>query len=314
MDKYIRGRFMAQGESITISPLGVRRSFKGLKTRGKQLDGVKRSTIKEWSKASVRRLRDELFGYHLKGEEYLLGFTGTLPGNVPYEFWKGYGDEFRKLISRFRHSFSYRFPKSYLVYRVELQRRGAPHIHAIVHFHKDDLLSDIGFKPSAVTPSAVGMAAFDIKRLWLDSVDLDSMPDRRAIDDWRFKQYGAKTEAVNRDGMMRYLCDHSSKRKLVQLGWKGRQWGVFQRENRVRYAEMTLPSEVMASPRLVAQFIRMVRRLQRYRQLCDCPFGSRLVGGLRETGVIFLGEGAVAGLKRWVSAALATTPSAHPQS
>ena len=314
MDKYIRGRFMAQGESITISPLGVRRSFKGLKTRGKQLDGVKRSTIKGWSKASVRRLREELFKYHLKGEEYLLGFTGTLPGNVPDDFWKGYGDEFRKLIKRFRRTFSYRFPKSYLVYRVELQQRGAPHIHAIVHFHKDDLLSDMGLKPSAVTPSAVGMAAFDIRRLWLDSVDLDSMPDRRAIDDWRFRKYGAKTEAVNRDGMMRYLSDHASKSKQAQLGWKGRQWGVFGSANRVPYERLKLPSEVMTSPRLVAQFMRYVRRLQRYRQPGDCQFGSRLVGGHRNVGVTFLSPGALDGLKRWVSSVLPASPSAPSQS
>ena len=313
MDKYIRGRFMAQGESIEISHLGLRRCFKGLRTRGKHLDGMKRSTIKGWSAASVRRLREELFKYHLGSDEYLLGFTGTLPGNVPDEFWKGYADDFRKLIERFRISFMRRFPKSYLVYRVELQQRGAPHIHAIVHFHKDDLLSDMGLKPSAVTPSAVGMAAFDIKRLWLDSVDLDSMPDRRAIDDWRFRKYGAKTEAVNRDGMMRYLSDHASKRKQAQLGWKGRQWGVFGKANRVPYEVLKVPSEVLGSP-LEVQMMRYVRRLQRYRQPCDCQFGSRLVGGRRQVGVIFLSNGGVNGLKRWLSSVLPASPSAPSQS
>ena len=96
---------------------------------------AKRGKIKGWSYASRRRLRQLLISADLAGPSYLFGATLTCPWAE--DDWTTVGDEWRLAMQAFNMAFTRTFGEGSMVYRTELQQRGAPHLHAVVYLPKE---------------------------------------------------------------------------------------------------------------------------------------------------------------------------------
>lgn len=175
-----------------------------------------RSKILTFSKSSRRRMRDFLLRYYVPGM-VRCGVTLTLPWqNQNFDsslknFEVDYLAEFSKVVHRFRVYWLRRFPACGCVYRVELQKRKVPHLH-LISYHSS---SDIPYLKD------------DYLRLWLFSV--------RHLYGGKlsyFSLYGVYLDTqLSSVRALQYLSDHSSKSKQAQLGYKGKQWGVWGHDN-----------------------------------------------------------------------------------
>jgi len=130
----------------------------------------------------------------------VLDFTFTIPGTVTPGQWREIWKRFRmKLLRR----------GLAMIWRVELQKRKMPHVHAAV------------FAPAGLAGEAWG---------WVQADWLESLPKENA------SLPGAMTHAVHVKGpysdveqsprWLAYLTGHASKKKKDQLGWEGKQWGI----------------------------------------------------------------------------------------
>lgn len=180
-----------------------------------------RGKITGFSVASVRRLRHFLF--HWSGPGDPLSCTCTLRAVRDAEQWRSAVDAFGKRICRAGGCY---------VWRVELQRRGTPHLHLV----------------------AWGCQADTLRSAWLGVWGLERDPDhiRHAVHVDRI--------AGDPSRWFAYLCAHTSKHKAGQLGWSGRQWGVVGRErmtSRTDVRHEVLPS--FGSARLLDVYNRWLR-------------------------------------------------------
>lgn len=226
--------------------------------------GGKRGTIREWSRQSRTRLRRFLATSDGEKGWYPFGVTMTIPGDILSE------SDYRKAWNVFRHL----MPTMPLIWRVELQKRLQPHIHA-VGWHK----------PSEGQLAALEMAWWDTLRRIPDAVHGD-----------RFHVPGALRHAVRIDevnqhdpfGWWRYLASHTGKAKQAQLGWRGRNWGVLN-------PELLTSTAGIQYGLTMSQFYRMrrmMRRLLGWRGANRCGRGAR--------SVWYLSPGQVAMLVEWV--------------
>lgn len=277
--------------TVKAYPLGIHieSPLKGVSIPNKGGGGAEhlRGEIVGFSVASRARMREAMLTLYMD-DAYLIGITFTVP-------WKGTNfaplmDEFRECWHRFTVSFRRRYPNSALIYRVELQERGAPHIHALLWLSKEDAS---GARGAPVVPHAPDVFLFlvgcHLKNDWLNSVVDLHRGSYRA-----FERFGVKIEPIKDAGaMFRYLADHASKHKQAQLGYKGKQWGIVGRSNLSKRNPVCLPP--FESPRHEAIFNRLLRKVMRYR-LTACrhhwkrtpPFGSVLKGSRRVIGDFYL--------------------------
>lgn len=249
-------------------------------------DNHKRGEITGFSAASRRRMRQAMLTKYIPGAD-LVGITCTVP-------WQGTDfeplmDEFRECVHRFRTAFVRRFPKSAAIYRVELQERGAPHLHALVWMAAEDLAALLPCACRGAAEAAGALAADKLSELW-----------RRAVVDLHhgslraFEEHGTKVESIKSAGaMFRYLADHASKHKQAQLGYKGKQWGIIGRGNLEDRKGLELPP--FDSNRHWFIFNRLLRKVMRYRLQASRhhwkrlpPFGSVLKGSRRTVGDFYL--------------------------
>lgn len=265
--------WIVQGSRMSMNKNGLAMSCKGLQVRGKHLDGVKRGVIRGWSRSSVRRLRETLFFKDVPNSN-VYGVTLTLPWKDGAFDVATMGEEFRQILERFRTNFLVSFAHSSMVYRIELQTRKAPHIHAVVFVSPDDVKSNC-----------------TLKEWLLINWCLKAVKDLHGGSALDFCKHGIdvkQMDATNRNYLFRYLVDHASKRKQAQLGWKGRQWGVVGSKNL-----QSLPNEFIEdlSPRAEVLFWRMVRRLNAYHPKAKCIFGQKVKLSTRRFGVSFFNGG-----------------------
>ena len=246
-----------------------------------------RGEIGSFSTAARRRMRETMLTRYIEHAD-LIGCTFTVP-------WKGTNfeplmDEFRECWHRFGVIFRRAFPNSAMIYRVELQERGAPHVHALAWITREDAVA-VGGAPvvSPTAPAVLSLASFKLKDGWLHSVTDLHHGSYRAFD-----RYGVKVEPIADAGaMFRYLADHASKHKQAQLGYKGKQWGVLNSKNLQKRKPLELPP--FRSPRHEAIFNRLLRKVMRYRLQASRhnwkrlpPFGSVLKGSRRSVGDFYL--------------------------
>lgn len=210
-------------DRVTIYENGIKFSFTNKNfylckyaKDNKNICNTTRSKILTFSKSSRRRMRDFMLRYSVP-DMVRCGVTLTLPWKTQNidsslkNFEVDYLFEFEKVVHRFRVYWLRCFPDCGCVYRVELQKRKVPHLHLISYHRSFDIphLRD------------------DYFRLWLLSV--------RHL-------YGGKLSSFSRYGVyldtqlssvraLQYLSDHSSKSKQAQLGYKGKQWGIWGRDN-----------------------------------------------------------------------------------
>jgi len=250
-------------KAIELREFGIKATFEK-KGRGKHLDGVKRGKIRGWSANSARRLRDTLNEKWVPDSQ-VVGLTLTLPWKNEFD---GLADEFRKSVHRFSIAFRRAYPNSAAVYRIELQTRGMPHLHAICFFGSGDrFLSD------------------ELLVMWWKQ----GFRDLRDGSMMGYLRRGVKCDSLNLNAkrLVMYLCDHTSKRKQAQLGWVGRQWGVIASSNLSNRPFGNLPP--FSSERSEGYFWRLVHFFTRYRVKGkgNCPFGYHYTRPKRRFGVTF---------------------------
>lgn len=260
-----------------------------------------RGKISGFSSGSARRLREALFSKYVPGS-ISFGATFTVP-------WKCSSEEERKSVvlrfestfNRWRKRFNYDFPRSSIIYRVELQRRGAPHLHAVCYISGEDVKTSIEYRD--IRQAQVALSQCQLRDEWLFSFD-----NATTESEWRrANSHSVKFDSLdtqNKGSLFRYLADHTSKSKQAQLGWKGRQWGILGRNNLVSENLFDLPPFPDSHSQGV--FWRMIKKLTRYRISDELrtkkwkrrpPFGSVYKGGNRKRGVIFVKGGGDAVLK-----------------
>lgn len=252
-----------------------------------------RGKITNFSTHARQRLRRLLVESSLPNSERL-GFTLTLP-------WRGIVwdekamSEFRDCFNRFGLKFRRTFPNSAAIFRVELQQRKAPHIHAVWFLHNDDIKArDLRVDVPHGTPTATVRALLcccannEISRLWCSCVPI------RATDNVRgFFEHGTQVDDIASDGaMFRYLADHTSKSKQAQLGYQGKQWGVLGRKNLVIVEPDTFDfnrSESGCKSKSV--LVRNLQKICRYRvSKPGAPFGSCYRKSARTVGTFYASE------------------------
>lgn len=236
-------------------------SSEGRKPRGK---------VSSFSPAARRRLREALLVYDLAVDSYRFGLTLTLP-------WKcdSWGDpeldSFRECFNRFGIAFRRARPRWAAIFRVELQQRGAPHIHAIVYAPVEEF--------RGIYTNVLYSRLHDFFwGLWWDALKHDLKGG--SLDG--FYRYGIRADYIRTEAAIyRYLADHATKSKQAQLGYRGKQWGILNRKALVRRPPLgfaALEGDVLF------RFNRALRKICRYRVKADCVFGSRLSKALPVRG------------------------------
>lgn len=227
---------------------------------------ARRAAITRFSKASASRLRRLLAQTRGPHEWACFGLTLTVPGPIITDIeWRRL---WRAYLARARRLEGVAF-----IWRIEKQERGQPHIHCVCW-------------------EACCIKAFRLKELWLENLALLGPYEGPA----NFKSEivvtcgqergefrpgwakvtsreiwpGAFEHAVKIDSLAekddmcwwRYLAAHASKSKQAQLGWHGRQWGVFNKH----LLALAEPS-VIELPRVTMnKVIRYLKRLTRSRR------------------------------------------------
>lgn len=180
-------------------------------TKSKGNVGGKRGNVTKWSPASRARLRDFLLRVGLPEGWQDYAVTLTVPGPIlSAADWRRI---FKRWCDRVQRS------GCAMVWRVELQQRKQPHIHAILWGPVEKVLRRLGTEawPECIEllgpcehVTAKGKTVKASTRMWLPGAMLHAVTTS--------KNDGSSN-------WWRYLCDHTSKAKSAQMGWEGRQWG-----------------------------------------------------------------------------------------
>lgn len=230
--------------ALRVYPHGLTLKAHRVSISGTASVGGKRGAIVSFSVASSRRLREWFVTRDIAGS-YKFGLTLTLPFSD--ECWKGERlaaslKWFKSHWKRFRTEIERKFPDVGVVFRIELQKRQAPHIHAVVYF-----------------PSGCNRPPLEV--LWMRQVFKHPL-DNFNVDG--FIHHGVRVDALIQGssvGYFRYLTDHASKHKREQMGYNGRQWGVLNQGLFTRSPSALLEFE---SERHEVEFVRAWQRFNRY--------------------------------------------------
>lgn len=244
--------------------------------------GGKRGKVAGWSAASRRRMRRALLTWGAPEGQNLYGVTLTIPGPVlkleeSRAIWAWFGLHAAKAGWG-------------ILWRLEIQQRGALHWHGVV------------LPPADLDPVLVGLK---LTRLWRGA--LDSIGPRRFDPPWSGQDGSWRQALVSVPGLsampgadvhscqvtaeadggkgawLRYLQDHATKAKQEQIGsGVGRHWGIIGRARFVRL--VPLETDVLTDE----QWFRFLRALQRLATPSlkreGVPFGRRLGGRNRRGG------------------------------
>jgi hypothetical protein len=114
--------------------------------------------------------------------------------------------EWRSIIKRFRTTLRRKAPQWAGLWRVELQRRQTPHLHCVIW-----------------SPASRIEVYGALRRWWLEAVG--EAEDRHS---WRYAvRVKECPPGKDRRGWAAYTALHGGKSKAEQLGWQGKQWGVW---------------------------------------------------------------------------------------
>jgi hypothetical protein len=176
---------------LRVYPSGIEISRFSMPLNGPPEGGV-RGDICGFSHKAARRLRKTFIGSFVPGW-VLWSITLTTRRNCTPA-------EFRAITGRFRHRL---LTCGWVgIWRIELQRRGAPHLHVAFWL-----------------PPGAGLC--DVRREWLGASGEsgDEASQRQAV-------VGREIPA-DESGWAVYMALHDGKHKAEQLGWKGKQWGLW---------------------------------------------------------------------------------------
>lgn len=197
----------------------------------------KRGDIEGFSDNSRARLRVILSTAKWKGDKCRrFGFTLTLPWAATPAEWRRVWHDFVKRLRKYDLG---------AIWRIELttgkaERSGGLrrcHVHVMVWLPLSCSLrrSDASlFGKDKALDVWLNLRAFGQEWVcsWRGSAPaLTEKQMEYATSIGEGKGFGISYKPLDnsKDGAIHYLCDHASKHKQEQLGWKGRQWGVINR-------------------------------------------------------------------------------------
>jgi hypothetical protein len=201
----------------------------GVQMRGK-LDPLRegpelppRGSICGFSDAASRRLKRAFMELEVP-DAVLWSVTLTTHASLSPEAW-------RTVMKRFRCGVRDRGWAG--IWRVELQRRGTPHLHVAFWL-------------------PVGVSWNAVRLLWLRCT--------REIDDEEARAHAVKAQEIAQGdgGWAVYMGLHSGKHKDAQLGWIGKQWGIW---NVSAFAKRE-PVRATLNGYQHRSYLRVVRRLE----------------------------------------------------
>lgn len=176
---------------VTFSGGGVYHKVGGLTGR-KVLPVEKRGEIEGLSIKSRTRLKAFLLAWTVDGaEEWAV--TLTIHHPCSFESFRSWFHTFVMRVNRLRVG---------LVWRIELQRRGVPHLHCVVWVFDSRMIRKLEW-------------------VWLEVCEM--------VGDEDAELNACKSRPLEDGGWYGYLILHNTKAKQDQLGWRGRQWGVVNR-------------------------------------------------------------------------------------
>lgn len=245
----------------------------------------KRGEITAFTRQARARMRKALLGLAVP-DSVRLGLTLTVPWSNEWirDNPERCNDEFRECFNRFGVAFRRALSDCGAIFRVELQKRKAPHIHAVCYVAKSRLASTTPAPAAEVVEAAARLLLAKCVEIWC----CHAVKDRHGGSLLGFAAHGVKVEPLNMGAMLKYICDHATKAKQAQLGYKGKQWGFIKRAN---FAPV--PATVCQFPdtpegnKAKAVFKRGVRRLTAYHKAAPCVFGYRTLHNRRKAGVYY---------------------------
>lgn len=208
--------------TIKIYPQGIDKRKRGGKVCSSALSkGSTRGKITRFSSHSALRLRRALLSSSVDNSVNL-GITLTLPWVFDSSLPDSLLSDYRLAFDRFSKLFRRRFPNSAAIFRHELQRRGCPHCHLVVWLSRLDF-NYVSFGRSSTSSSFAAL----IWSFWFRSLEGFNYSMKSLSG---FVHHGVKIDLLSDSlSAYRYICDHSSKKKLCQLGYQGKQWGFLNR-------------------------------------------------------------------------------------
>ena len=242
-----------------------------LKEQPKHLQGVTRGKIKGFSHKSSLRLRKALATMHQPScDPYSLTLTTQKKFNP---------DEWRAIMKRFAQNFQYYAQSNFeethepaIIYRVELQKRGTPHIHCLLwHLNLYQHFDDETYWFNRIRDSFL--------ELWLKATreERNEHLERYAI----HLEWGLDTK------WQEYMVAHTTKKKETQLGWKGRQWGILNRRALVEknYLKVSEKSDCFLpdNDRWLKVYKRTLRMAMKGRQ--HTPRGIKKLKGVNDAHI-----------------------------
>lgn len=191
-----------------------------------------RGSVQEFSLASCRRLREFMLSHVGPGGSKVFGYSMTVPGTLTADEWRAAVRHWSMRVIR---------RGGCAIWRVELQRRGVPHLHVV-------LWAPAGSKAwRACTED------------WLERC----LPDRcRTIVGGRAHAVEGHALEGDAHAWYAYLVAHTSKHKTSQLGWHGRQWGIV---GRARFQELACDEQYALTDRQRWALQRLLRRMLGFR-------------------------------------------------
>jgi hypothetical protein len=266
--------------------------------------GGLRGNIREWSSASRRRLRIFMLQNIAPAGWDTLGVSFTVPGKpLTVKQTKKLWDNFRLSLKREQVG---------MVWRLEVQQRGAVHWHCITIVPHE----------LQQTPSLTlgGWTEWIVTKKWFEALDSLGEYTHDKIQNFGFGQsgyfvglrsymQGALQHAVDvqedggRGAWLRYIQDHASKSKQEQMpvGF-GRHWGVIGK----RFFQQQKGNTVEVDTKSYYRFLRMYRRLCTPSYQCPGKPFNRSLGfrpgrGARGVSVWFSKPETVRKLQDWAS-------------
>ena len=187
--------------------------------------GGVRGCITGFSKRSRSRLMQTVASLDRRGLEVPLFVTLTYPAQFPtdYTIYKRHLDTFLKRLRRFA-------PDCWAIWRLEFQRRGAPHFHLLVF--------GVRFLPHQV-----------VSKMWYEVVKSGDLKHLQAgVEIRRARSWGGVTSYV-----AKYMGKTSD---VVPTGFTGRFWGIFRRD--------LMPVEILEILLEIPQFHRLRRVMRQW--------------------------------------------------
>ena len=264
--------------------------------------GKKRGVITPFSTHSRRRLKVALLSCDLTEGSWRCGVSMLLPWHE--EHWDGIVlKDFRASVEAFRMSFTRCFPQCAMIYRVEVTRAGAEHIHAVFYAPIEDgwieksytrilksrVSADQKQFVGAIPPSADDSSKMEflqrvISVLWFNSIKRRTISEQARLE---YKERGVLVERIqSMPQMIQYMTSISSESKRLQSHLGAKAWGVIQK----KHFKRNKPYRIDAHGRIRVLFLRCISRLCR-RRLSEgrhslAPFGWHYAKRRKPIGLI----------------------------